>query len=330
MRKPNYIGGFFGNAGGGKSLSLAAVCVWEMIAGRKVWSNMKVKLSPNMIAERQSFEGSKLEYKETIPLDWNLIFMLEESLADGTVAIDEIGYFSDSMQSTTVKSRLINACIRQARHRRLNFFFTALDFGMLNYRLRYETDFIATCEDMSFKPWGKKNNIPGGICCLQRYYDNTGKMTGYRQDFLSGEARPYKAMEFHGRPYWDTYNSEDIVSLEEAFTGVELDLQKRRISNKEDTNVVQDKVFQSLMELKMAGNEKIPSDMLWAYLAKQGVNGSPMTLGRYIPRYVRRTYSRQVGELYDLSDLDIDVAGRKGFALNKHIEDTLPEEIGKL
>jgi len=231
--EPNYIGGLIGPAGGGKSISLARLCIEQMLAGKKVWSNMEVKTGP-AILNRKYYYHYKIRYCETIPLDMTLLYMLDEELAKGTVAIDEMGYYADSRLSGSTKNRLINACIRQVRKRQLNFFYTAFDFGRVDGRLRDETDFIITCEDNAYKPWGKENNIAGGLSILQRLYDISGKMTGKRQDFFSPDKVPYDVREFLGRPYWECFDTRATVSLEEAFSGVQLDLQKTRISNRNE------------------------------------------------------------------------------------------------
>jgi len=298
---PSYIGGFVGNAGGGKSVSLAHTCITQMLQGRTVWSNMPVKTSPAILA-RHTFKGQPITYKETEQLDWNLLYMLDGSISDGTVAIDEIGYFNDSRQSGSTKNRLINACIRQVRHRSLNFFYTALDFGMVDFRLRKETDFIVTCDDVAFKPWGKENHVKHGTVILQRYYDISGRMTGKRQDYFSPDRIPYHVFDFKAMPYWHCYDTKDVISLEEAMSGVELDLQKRKISNRPDTNGLEDKIYEALVELSL-NNTEVPSSMLWAFMASKGIEGEPNTLGRYIPKTVKRKFSRNEGQIYDLTQV---------------------------
>lgn len=299
--KPTFIGGFTGNAGGGKSLTLAYMCIWQMLKGRIVWSNMHVKTA-HAIVNRKYFYGLPIKPVETRPLDIRLLYMLDESFVNGTVSIDELGYFADSRQSGSIKNRLINACIRQVRHRNLNFFYTALDFRRVDSRLRDETDFLIECEDITFKPWGRENKLPGGVGILQRYYDLSGKITGRRTNYLYGDRRPYKVQLFKARPVWDCYNTHEIIPFEEAMGGVELDIQKTRISNRTTFSEEREEQFLgALSKLKQTGNDKVESKMLWAYLESQGFNESPTTLGRLIPKSVKRIYSRNEEAVYDLS-----------------------------
>lgn len=294
--------GYVGPKGGGKSLSMAQTIVWKLLSGENVWSNMPVKLSDALINRKTFVDGSDIKYKEASPLDWNLLYMLDDSIVEGTVAIDEMTYFADSRQSGSTKNRLINACIRQVRHRNLNVVYTALDMGMVDYRLRLETDLVIECEDMAYKPWGKENDVEGGITILQRYYDLSGSTTGYRTDYFN-KKKQYKAMLFHGRPYWECYDTREVISLEEAFTGVELDLQKRRISNRESFNDETAKVISDvLLELKSQGHDRVPNDVFWDMLRTHGIEGDHRQLGRYIPGDVRRGQGRD-GSFYDLSNM---------------------------
>src|SRR4030043_322016 len=295
-----YIGGFVGPKGSGKSLTLACAIVWALQSGRTVWSNMKVRTGPALLNRKTFIDGSKMVYRETEPLNWDLLYMLDESMVEGMVAIDEMSYFASSRQSMDTRNRLINTCCRQARHRSLDFLYTVRAFGWVDSYLRAETDFLVTCDDLSYSGWGRDNHVSGGTVIRQRYYDLSGLMTGHPVDFLNPGAKPYKTCLFYGTPYWDCYNTHEIISIEEAFTGVKLDMKKRLISNKQEDDGTEEKVMQCLTELALNNNE-IPAGMLWAYLITKGIQGEPNTLGRLIPRQVKRRYSRAEGQLYDLS-----------------------------
>ena len=305
----HYVGAYVGNAGGGKSVSLAALIIWQLLSGRTVWSNMPVKVSP-AILNRKDFYGIKISEKQTDDLDMNLLYLLDTSLVKGTIAMDEAGYFADSRQSGSIKNRLINACIRQLRHRSLNFFYTAFDFHRVDMRLRDETDYLCECEDLAYKPWGRENNAPNGVAILQRYFDLSGKMTGKRVNPDGGDRVPYRVRRLHARVYWESYDTANIISLEEAFSGVELDLRKSRISNRDSWNEeTEAAILDTLVELKQLGYDRMPSRALWAHLNGRGIDGVPSVLGKYIPTSIKRGHSRREGEYYDLSGLELGVVG---------------------
>lgn len=300
--KNSLIIGWVGAKGNGKSLSMAQVIAWKLAARERVWSNMPVKLSPALLNRKKFMDGTPLEQHETIPLDWNLLYMLDESMAEGTVAIDEIGYYDDSRQTGSNKNRLINACIRQVRHRQLDILYTAKSFKSVDYRLRDETDVLVECEDLSYKPWGKENKVEGGISIIQRYYDLSGIVTGKATDYFSADRRQYKALIFHGRPYWDCYDTRSVISLEEAFTSVKLDLKERKITNKDSNfdNETRDVILRVLSDLKTSGKDRVPSNTLWDIIESEGIEGNRNQLARYLPRTIRRKNTRN-GMVYDLS-----------------------------
>ncbi len=232
--QPNIVGAYVGYAGGGKSLSLTGLIIKQLLAGRRVWSNMPVQISPALLNRGNPF-GHISFPRTTEPLNMQLLYMLDDSLVEGTIALDEMGYYADSRLSGSIKNRLITSITRQLRHRQLHFFYTAFDFMRVDSRLRDETDFVCQCEDLAGSPWGEENeNVVGGLVILQRYFDLTGKMTKGRNvvSWYSGPRTPYSVLNFHARPFWECYDTRKIVSLEEAFSGVELDLQKTRISNR--------------------------------------------------------------------------------------------------
>lgn len=296
------IGGYVGPAGGGKSASMADAILRKLLAGEKVWSNMPVKTS-DAILNRHTYCGKKIVPRETEPLDWGLLYMLDESMVNGVVAIDEIGYYASSRQSMDTRNRLINACCRQVRHRCLDMIFTAKSFDRVDYYLRDETDFLVECFDLALSPWGRKNGVPFGTAIRQRYYDISGKMTGYPVSYFSKKRapKPYKCLILHGQHDWDCYDTREIISLEEAFSGVKLDFQKRVITNR-NNDATQQKVIQALADMKFSGKDVVPSDAFYAYLGhKMGVEMDPAQIGRFIPKDIKRKWSRR-GSILDLTD----------------------------
>jgi len=271
-----YIVGYVGPKGSGKSLSMCGALVRKMLRGEKAWSNMPVKTGA-AILNRKSYNNSKVEYKETEALNWDLLYKLDESMVEGTVAIDEITYYASSRQSMDTRNRLINTCCRQARHRSLNFLYTARAFGWVDSYLRAETDIIITCDDLSYSGWGRDNTVKGGTVIRQRYYDLSGLATGKPQDFFSGKANPYKVVKFYGTPYWDCYDTKEIISIEEAFTGVKLNLKKRYIGNEDQENAhinTEIAIAAKVAELK-ENNVSLTSSKFKALLKDMGLSYTP-------------------------------------------------------
>lgn len=287
--EPCYIGAFVGDKGSGKSLSMCEFITYELMEDRPVWSNMPVKLSPAILKIGYSPNGTRIKYKEAQPLDYSLALMLDKSLQGGTIAIDEMTYDASNRNFMSIKNRILSAMIRQVRHRDLNILYTAKSIWWIDNHIRDETDFVVSCQDLAFSPWGRKNHVPGGTVILRDWFDYSGMMTG--KSVRKTGWTPYYRERFYGTRYFDCYNTSDIISIEEIFTKTKLDFKERVISNKEDdSSGYNNAVMRALVHFKSQGYSEIPSSELWEHLEiEDGITDNPNQLGKYIPKdLVRR------------------------------------------
>lgn len=292
-----------GNKRNCKSLLMAATIVFELIEGKRVWSNMPVHTSPAVLSHKFAPSGKPLEYRETEPLDWDLLYMLDESYVEGMVAVDEIGYQAGSRQSQSTSNRLINGCVRQVGHRCLDLIGTCKSFYRIDNYLREETDVYIQCEDLRFSPWGIQNNVPGGTVALLKYYDISGAVTG-KSCFNGYSFHPddyYQELKFYGTLFWDCYDTKNIMSLEEAFTPVQLDLRKRKITNKDENEQdgIKEKILEGIAMFRRKGQDAVPTQTFWQVFKDNfGIKQSNNNLARYLPDGVVRKQTRQ-SFLYD-------------------------------
>lgn len=306
------IGVIVGDKGAGKSFMLAVTIVRKMVEGGIVWSNMKVKTGKTILNRVYSPGGKKIEYCESNPLDWDLLYKLDESLVEGTVAIDELGYFAGSRQSQDTRNKLINACLRQSRHRNLDFWSTAKNFFRVDNYIREEADVLIVCNDLAYSPWGKAVNLEPGTVIHTLYFDLSGVVTGRSvYPFIGRDNRvntkmAYQDKNWHALPYHDCYDTKEIISLEEAFSGVRIDFKKRVIGNNDregERAGIKEKILQAIKSFKDMGEFRVPTHVFWDYMKSLGVDGDPQTLGRYVPREVERI--RNNGFFYDISGVEI-------------------------
>lgn len=305
--KSNIVG-IVGPKGNDKSLLLAYSIIQKLIEAEPVWSNMPVHTGAAVLARKYSPSGKPIKFSQTKEIDWDLFYSLDKSFQGGTVAIDEVGYQANSRQSSDIRNRLINMVIRQARHRNLDFIYTDRSFYRVDYRVREETDVLIECQDLSFTQWGRQNNLAGGVMACYKYFDISGAVTGkscydgYRYD----PHKYYMERNFYGRPYWDCYDTKEIISLEEACTGIELAFKKRRIGNDDREEVratIQDKIYAAVTDIKRKGKEIMPTHIFWRLLRDSyGVEGSNTHLARLLPDGVIRKQTRQ-NFLYDFSNV---------------------------
>lgn len=305
MRKQSRIIGFVGQKGSGKSLSMTAFIVRLLAEREKVISNMPVKISDSVIARHvySPFTKQKIQAAETIPLDWDLFYKLDESLMEGWLAIDEITYYDNARNSMESRNRVFNIAMRQVRHRRMSILYTARDFKWIDRNLRDETDVLILCRDLTYSKWGFDKRIPGGVCIEQKFYDISGVVTGssiYQTGFI-----PFMKRNLDGMEFWNCYDDSQLTSIEEAVTGVKLNLRKRVISNQDDDNEddMRETIINGLHKFRDIKGERFNTDEFWEYMRdNHGIQGSNTTLGRMIPKNISRKQTRS-GYFYDVSSL---------------------------
>lgn len=294
--------GLVGDKGDGKSLSMTRLIVRDLCLGKTVWSNMKVKTG-EAILNRKYYRGRKINYRETEKLDIGLLFSLDESLVDGVVGMDEIGYFDDSRRSGSNKNKVVNACVRQVRKRRLCFYYTAKDFWRVDNRLRDETDILIECKDMGFTPWGITHNLEAGLYIAQKWYDISGRATGNKTNYYDPQRRkPYMIVTVEGRAYWDCYDTGEVIPLEEAFADINLDLQKITISNRgnDDANInTEIAIARKVAELQDSYIDSLTPAEFASVLAELELPNNKTTRGKFRMRGLSFNPDNQAYELID-------------------------------
>lgn len=220
-----------GLRGSGKSLTLAYLICKALAIGMTVFSNLNVRFC------LRRYDGS-MEKLSSLPLDWNALYKMDEGLSNGAVVIDELQYFGDSRKSGSVKNQILNSVIMQVRKRELDFYYSVKNLKWVDVRLRFETDFEFACEDAHrLYPAQARNK---GEIIMWRFRELSGILTGHTWDERAeGDgnrgylgSRHEQVYQFDAFPFWWVYDTKDVVSLEDAFTKVRLDLDERVISNK--------------------------------------------------------------------------------------------------
>jgi len=313
----SFVVRFCGARGSGKSLLLAEAVARDLIQGRKVWSNMPVVVTEDVImwaSRRWPKDEQRRVLKksagylglQTLPLDWDAFYTLSEDLVQGTVAIDEAQYFSDARSALSLKNRLLNAIVAQVRKRNLNLYYTVKQGDWVDKRLTYETDIQIDCSDMSHTPWGRDRGMPSGEMILTRWWDLSGAVTGKAVDFKDkGWQRPYKEGYFyHMHMFWNCYDTSKAVSLEEAFTSVKLDLRQRTITNKQSAEDTGAALYQVAATLRSRGTDEIETKQFQNIANQMGIEGNMQHLGRFLRDMGITRKQKHGGQyFYDLTSL---------------------------
>ncbi len=284
------VAGLGGAKGSGKSLMLAWQALYDMcVLGRTVWSNMKIHTG-------KLFLEQGYPYKETKELDIDLVYMLDEGLAEGTIILDEIQNLSDSRSSMTMKNRLLNGMLYQVRKRQLRIFYSIKDRAWRDKRLAYETDVWCDCVNMAKTPDGRERGLKGGQVIALDLWDESGVVTGRSANQYS---EPYKSFWFKaGRRVYDCYNSWETVDLETIYTNVKMDLKQRVITNKTQgpENSEIDVVVADVVDyLHGQSVKEIGRDSFRELVYSKGLETDKRSIGSAVKRYGLKTRQKSDG-----------------------------------
>lgn len=249
-----YIIGFSGYKGSGKTLTMAAICAWAMaVLDYPVWSNfdIKFKTRPN---------NGRVKTFESLPLDLDEIFMFSESVGHGIVAIDELPMFAESRRSSGTANRLMNYFIMQSRKRVISFFYSAQDIAWVDKRIQWSTDVLCKCKDAAKTPTGLQANVKYGSIINIDVYDHSGQWTG-DIDYES----PTVELDMYAERFWDIYDTYQTIDPFEAMRGVDVDLERRRITDKQEEVIDYESIKQKTYQLFDRENRVKPNS-LWEHL----------------------------------------------------------------
>lgn len=207
--------GIFGPRGSGKSLLLTKICVDWAKTGRRVISNMPIK--------GKVWHRNKIVEIDTEPFQFVNFIAFDESLYDVLIAWDEINMMMDSSSHRSKVNQIINKLVQQMRHRRLTIAYTTQNFKWVDNRMRFQTDQMIMCKDMSLTPAGRELGLERGERVILSAYDLSGYLTGHpynpKYDVPSVSC-------FHSKAAWKYYDTDNMI---DPFAGfVDLDILKRK------------------------------------------------------------------------------------------------------
>lgn len=197
------IHAFVGPRGSGKSCAMVDHLLHEMNKGYDGYANIAIK-GP---MERRG----KFYECEAIVLDYLDIIFLEAKLKRGVIGLDEINLLFDALEHNNVGAKQFTAWVQQIRKYNAQLYFTTIDFGWANKRLRGQTDLLTYCRDMSFSQIGRECGFELGQVTRMTTYDLSGSTTGvaYSKD---SNAEPAGIVYFESKYLWRYFDSMNTIS----------------------------------------------------------------------------------------------------------------------
>jgi len=280
-----YVVGFVGHRGGGKSVALCYLALVALASGRKVFANMPIG-------------GDFAEGRyDASPLDTNELYSFGQSLQNSVTIIDEMQFTVDARESQTNKNKLMNWLTTQIRKKELSIAYSVQDFMWVDTRVRFQTDILVQCSDLFHTPWGRENHLRRGVEINLKFFDLSGVMTGVPAR-VSG--RPYHEINLYAKPLWSMYNSFLLVGQNEAFNRYEIERTTISIGRGDnghdgdpgsfevDTTGVIPYVPEraiidaTIGQLKSEGHDVISAVAMRALLAQNGLTCPPNRIGKLL------------------------------------------------
>lgn len=197
---------YCGGRGSGKTLSMSVAGAFGMKHGKQVWSNYPIKFhTRNENGEKINYESHLIEIEDLITF--------RKDINNGYVLLDELNLWASNRGSNAIINRLLNSWIQLIRHRKLCIYLTTQAFETLDKVIRWQTDLICECFDLSFK----YSNLKEGQLISQKITDYSGVFTGrpltklddYDQVMRNTTVRILRGIKFHG--IYDTMSEFDIL-----------------------------------------------------------------------------------------------------------------------
>jgi hypothetical protein len=168
-----------GNKGSGKTLFLTFIAEHaHYMENRKVFSN---------------FDLTEIPYER---FDYQMLAELPEHIENAVILMDETQMGADAYEFLSKQSKGITKLATQLRKRKLDLYMTTQRFSFISKRLRDLTDFIFAMEVLR----DQNQQIIRGMARVEIYDRNDP----FREI-------PMKDFTFDGRPFFNHYNTNEII-----------------------------------------------------------------------------------------------------------------------
>lgn len=194
----------WGPRGGGKTTTAVALSIVDgMMKGIPVISNVPIA----WVAKDNTGRCYKVE---SIPFDIDMFVTGDPILKYKRLLIDEANYQADRLRSTSNNNLSVTDILQQARKFRMSVTFSTINWQWLDPRVTGSLcDLMIECNDLFYKPYGKKHGLKKGQRCTWDIMDQSGKYSGKAFSRLDSRT-------FESKMFWSTFDTEHFVDPIEA------------------------------------------------------------------------------------------------------------------
>jgi len=214
-----------------------------------------------------------LKELKSVPFDKLELVDLDEVYKNGLIFIDEVNIeIAEARRAMKQENIMFSYILQELRKRHLNIIWTAQNEGWVDDRLRFQTDILIKCKDVS------PNNEPGQYS-LWKAYDMSGMI---REDLPHEKAKvPFYTGVSFNKPWWNSYNTWQLQGAERVAEEKEQDNSQIAELADQVANYVKDLGKVLVKEVKMQFNiyDSRIVRLLNVELLKRGVGSGAQ--GRY-------------------------------------------------
>jgi len=194
----------WGPRGGGKSTTGVTLSIVDgQMKGIPTISNIPIRW-----VAKDAY-GAKYTV-ESIPFNVEQFESGDPALKFKRLLLDEGNYLADRLRSTSNNNMGITDILQQARKFRMCVTFCTINWQWIDPRVTGSLcDIVIECNDLYYKPYGKKHGLKKGERITWDILDQSGKITGRQNSHIDSRT-------FNARLFWDTFDTEHFVDPREA------------------------------------------------------------------------------------------------------------------
>jgi hypothetical protein len=194
----------WGPRGGGKTSTGVGINIVDgMMKGIPVVSNIPIA----WVAEDAHHQQYLVK---SIPFEIEKFEQGDTSFRYKRLLLDEGNYQADRLRSTSNNNMGVVDILQQARKFRMNVTFCTINWQWIDPRITGSlADLIIECNDLFYKPYGKKHKLEKGVRIAWDILDQSGKKSG-RQN------TPLVSTTFYGKAFWGSFDTEHFVDPRKA------------------------------------------------------------------------------------------------------------------
>jgi len=229
--------GFVGPRGSGKSVGASRTVILDfMLKGKTVWSNMEIGFN-------RVFNGKTIPVISQ-PLDRLSMQELDKLYSDGIIYVDEVNLMMEARRAMSQENLMFSYILQQLRKRRLTIIWSAQSEMHCDDRLRFQTDIIISCMDISIT----HPNCEIGALSAWKAYDFSGIVKG-KSHRNTKDMLFYEGVESN-KPFWNTFSTWEIQDV--------------NIARRQDERQIEaERIAAEIAEEMKGGSPRMPKRELW-------------------------------------------------------------------